>query len=140
MPTYIYETIPDNPHAAPRRFEVRQAMNEPPLAVDPETGAPVRRVISGGLTVLTKGRGKRRAVGGTGLRSRHVQLRAVQLGYAARRIPPLARLQPLAQAQPRPLAQVQPRPLALLQPRPLALLQPRPLALPFHPLPLSPSP
>jgi predicted nucleic acid-binding Zn ribbon protein len=57
MPTYIYETIPDDPHAEPRRFEVRQAMNEPPLAVDPDTGAPVRRVISGGLTVLTRGSG-----------------------------------------------------------------------------------
>lgn len=54
MPTYIYETIPDDPRAAPRRFEVRQAMGEPPLAADPETGDPVRRVISGGLTTLTK--------------------------------------------------------------------------------------
>jgi hypothetical protein len=54
MPTYIYETIPDDPSALPRRFEVRQGMDEPPLAVDPETGAPVRRVISGGLTTLAK--------------------------------------------------------------------------------------
>jgi predicted nucleic acid-binding Zn ribbon protein len=54
MPIYIYETIPDHPHARPRRFEVRQAMDEPPLTADPETGAPVRRVISGGLTTMTK--------------------------------------------------------------------------------------
>jgi len=54
MPTYIYETIPDDPSALPRRFEVRQGMDEPALAVDPETGAPVRRVISGGLTTLAK--------------------------------------------------------------------------------------
>jgi predicted nucleic acid-binding Zn ribbon protein len=54
MPTYVYETIPDSPHSAPRRFEVRQGIDEPPLAADPETGAPVRRVISGGLTTLTK--------------------------------------------------------------------------------------
>ena len=54
MPTYVYETIPDDPRALPRRFEVRQAMDEPPLAADPDTGAPVRRVISGGLTTLAK--------------------------------------------------------------------------------------
>jgi len=54
MPTYIYETIPDDPRALPRRFEVRQAIDEPPLAADPETGTPVRRVISGSLTTLTK--------------------------------------------------------------------------------------
>jgi hypothetical protein len=54
MPIYIYETIPANPRSAPRRFEVRQSMDEPPLTVDPETGVPVRRVISGGLTTLTK--------------------------------------------------------------------------------------
>lgn len=53
MPTYIYETIPDNPRVTPRRFEVRQGIDEAPLAADPETGAPVRRVISGGLTTLT---------------------------------------------------------------------------------------
>ena len=54
MPTYIYETIPSDPRTAPRRFEVRQAMDEPPLSADPETGVPVRRVISGGLTTMTK--------------------------------------------------------------------------------------
>jgi predicted nucleic acid-binding Zn ribbon protein len=54
MPTYTYETVPADPHAAPRRFDVRQGIDEPPLAADPETGEPVRRVISGGLTALTK--------------------------------------------------------------------------------------
>jgi predicted nucleic acid-binding Zn ribbon protein len=54
MPTYVYETIPDTPGTPPRRFEVRQGFDEPPLARDPETGAPVRRVISGGLTTLTR--------------------------------------------------------------------------------------
>ena len=54
MPTYIYETIPTDARATPRRFEVRQAMGEPPLSADPETGEPVRRVISGGLVTLTK--------------------------------------------------------------------------------------
>lgn len=54
MPTYLYETVPADPRATPRRFELRQAMGEPPLTTDPETGEPVRRVISGGLTTLTK--------------------------------------------------------------------------------------
>jgi hypothetical protein len=54
MPTYIYETIPHQAGSTPRRFEVRQGFDEPPLATDPETGAPVRRVISGGLTTLTR--------------------------------------------------------------------------------------
>lgn len=48
MPTYIYETIP--PHGEePRQFEVWQSMKEAPLQADPQTGAPVRRVITGGI-------------------------------------------------------------------------------------------
>lgn len=49
MPTYTYETL----SPTPRRFEVRQAFAEPPLEQDPETGEPVRRVISGGQALLT---------------------------------------------------------------------------------------
>jgi hypothetical protein len=49
MTTYVYETIPQIPGIEPRRFEVRQSMNEAPLKRDPETGEPVRRVISGGF-------------------------------------------------------------------------------------------
>ena len=52
MPTYIYETI--NPRKAGRRFEVRQNMNDAPLTADPETGEPVRRVITGGLAPMSK--------------------------------------------------------------------------------------
>ncbi len=48
MATYIYETIPQQPGSEPRRFEVRQSMNDAPLTRDPETGDPVRRVITGG--------------------------------------------------------------------------------------------
>jgi predicted nucleic acid-binding Zn ribbon protein len=50
MPTYVYETISDNP-AKIRRFEVQQRMSEAPLATDPESGLPVRRVISGGIGI-----------------------------------------------------------------------------------------
>lgn len=51
MPTYVYETI----SPTPERFEVRQGFAEPALTAHPETGAPVRRVISGGLAILPSG-------------------------------------------------------------------------------------
>jgi predicted nucleic acid-binding Zn ribbon protein len=54
MPTYLYETIPTDHQSTPRRFELRQGFSDPVLTEDPETGAPVRRVISGGMAVMTK--------------------------------------------------------------------------------------
>ncbi len=54
MPTYLYETVPAAGEAA-RRFELRQHIDEPALGTDPETGEPVRRVISGGLGIVTRG-------------------------------------------------------------------------------------
>ena len=53
MPTYVYETT----GARKRRFEVRQSMKEAALTHDPETGEPVRRVISGGYGIMAKGTG-----------------------------------------------------------------------------------
>ena len=53
MPTYVYETIPDFPEEKPERFEIRQRMTEEPLTHHPETGARVRRVISGGIGPMT---------------------------------------------------------------------------------------
>ena len=50
MPTYIYETLAE----PPERFEVRQSMRDAALTRHPETGAPVRRVISGGYGILQK--------------------------------------------------------------------------------------
>lgn len=55
MATYVYETIPANPKQKPRRFEVQQKMSDPPLTHDPETGVPVRRVITGGSGWVTHG-------------------------------------------------------------------------------------
>lgn len=52
MATYVYETIPQHDGDAPRRFEVVQSMKDAPLVRDPETGAPVRRVISGGFGLM----------------------------------------------------------------------------------------
>ena len=55
MPTYVYETIPDDPTAEPRRFEVFQRMTDEPLENDPETGDPVRKIINGGIGLRIAG-------------------------------------------------------------------------------------
>jgi predicted nucleic acid-binding Zn ribbon protein len=52
MPIYVYETTGEKP----RRFEVKQSMKDAPLSRDPETGEPVRRVISGGYGFIEKGK------------------------------------------------------------------------------------
>jgi predicted nucleic acid-binding Zn ribbon protein len=54
MTTYVYETIPQDPNASPRRFELRQSMHDAPLTTHPETGEPVRRVIAGGFGFITQ--------------------------------------------------------------------------------------
>lgn len=54
MPTYTYETLPSDGRVAARRFDVRQRFSDPVLVTDPETGDPVRRVISGGLASISK--------------------------------------------------------------------------------------
>ena len=64
MPIYVYETTdPDKPV---RRFEVTQSIKDEPLRTDPETGEPVRRVISGGLGVMVAGGAKPPSSGGCG--------------------------------------------------------------------------
>lgn len=57
MPLYLYETVPAQPDDAPERFQLRQAMHEPALTTHPETGVPVRRVISGGMGFVSRGAG-----------------------------------------------------------------------------------
>jgi len=49
MPTYVYETVPIEPDDEPRRFELFQSMHDDALTHDPETGEPVRRIITGGI-------------------------------------------------------------------------------------------
>jgi len=51
MPTYVYETTGKKP----RQFEIQQSMKDDPLKTHPDTGEPVRRVISGGYGFLEKG-------------------------------------------------------------------------------------
>jgi predicted nucleic acid-binding Zn ribbon protein len=50
---YVYETT--NREKPIRRFEVNQSIKDEPLRTDPETGEPVRRVITGGLGVVVPG-------------------------------------------------------------------------------------
>lgn len=54
MATYVYETIPRRDDESPRRFEIVQSMKDAPLTRHPETGEPVRRVISGGFGLMEK--------------------------------------------------------------------------------------
>lgn len=54
MPTYVYETVPRQSGEAPRRFEVVQSMKDAPLTRHPDTGEPIRRVISGGFGYMEK--------------------------------------------------------------------------------------
>ncbi|HEY6220337.1 MAG TPA: hypothetical protein VIV65_09795 [Gemmatimonadaceae bacterium] len=56
MPTYVYETIPTDQEDLVERFEIRQSFDDAPLRSHPATGAPIRRVISGGLAVMPGGR------------------------------------------------------------------------------------
>ena len=53
MTTYIYETIPRKRGEKPRYFEFKQSMNAAPFKKHPETGEPIRRVVLGGLGVLS---------------------------------------------------------------------------------------
>ncbi|HWA25884.1 MAG TPA: zinc ribbon domain-containing protein [Lacunisphaera sp.] len=54
MATYVYETIPRQAGDPSRRFEVVQSMKDAPLTRHPDTGEPVRRVISGGFGYMEK--------------------------------------------------------------------------------------
>ncbi len=53
MPTYVYETIPEESAEEPVRFEIRQSIKDEVLTEHPETGKPVKRVIAGGISTLT---------------------------------------------------------------------------------------
>jgi predicted nucleic acid-binding Zn ribbon protein len=52
MPIYVYETV----KRPARRYEIKQSMKDDALRVHPETGAEIRRVITGGLGYMAKGK------------------------------------------------------------------------------------
>ena len=58
MATYVYETIPQKPDEPVLQFEVKQSMKDAPLKHHPDTGAPVRRVITGGYGLIGANTGK----------------------------------------------------------------------------------
>lgn len=49
MPTYIYEVLESDAESAPPRFEIFQRMTDAALTHHPETGQPVRRIVTGGV-------------------------------------------------------------------------------------------
>lgn len=53
MPTYVYETVPAKKGAKARRYEIKQSIKDAALTRHPETGEPLKRVISGGVGLLT---------------------------------------------------------------------------------------
>lgn len=45
MPTYVYETVTKDGSSG-KRFEIAQSIKDAPLDRHPETGEPVRRVVT----------------------------------------------------------------------------------------------
>lgn len=50
---YLYETIPTSGEDEVRRFEIKQSIHDKALDRHPETGEAIRRVILGGLGIIT---------------------------------------------------------------------------------------
>jgi hypothetical protein len=55
MATYVYETIPKKPGEKPKRYEIQHSMKDEPLKKHPETGEPIRRIVFGGLGLMSRG-------------------------------------------------------------------------------------
>jgi predicted nucleic acid-binding Zn ribbon protein len=51
MPIYVYETVPEKADQKATQFEVVQRMTDEALTNHPDTGEPVRRIISGGISL-----------------------------------------------------------------------------------------
>ncbi len=51
MPTYVYETIPKSDKESPEQIEIFQKVTDEILTQHPETGVPIRRIISGGIMI-----------------------------------------------------------------------------------------
>lgn len=61
MPIYVYETIPKKPGEPPAIYEIEQGMTDAPLTAHPYTGQPIRRVVVGGLGILSSNSGRKSA-------------------------------------------------------------------------------
>ena len=51
--TYLYETIPAQAGDEVKRYEIKQSIHDDALTVHPETGERIRRIISGGMGLIT---------------------------------------------------------------------------------------
>jgi predicted nucleic acid-binding Zn ribbon protein len=58
MPTYVYETIPTRKGATPKRYEFKQSIKDSAFTKHPETGEAIKRVVAGGIGVLTSSSGR----------------------------------------------------------------------------------
>ena len=50
---YLYETVPNAEGAEVTRYEIKQSIHDQALDRHPETGVPIRRVIVGGIGLIT---------------------------------------------------------------------------------------
>ena len=66
MTTYVYETIPAKSGDAPRYYEFRQSMKDAAFSRHPETGEPIRRVVTGGFGLLSVGKASAPSSAGNG--------------------------------------------------------------------------
>jgi predicted nucleic acid-binding Zn ribbon protein len=57
MATYVYETVPEPGGEPVRTYEFKQSMKDAAYTRHPETGEPIRRVISGGMGILAGSKG-----------------------------------------------------------------------------------
>jgi predicted nucleic acid-binding Zn ribbon protein len=57
MAIYIYQTVPAKEGGPVRTYEIRQRMKDAALTEHPETKEPIRRVITGGLGIMTSSKG-----------------------------------------------------------------------------------
>ncbi len=55
MATYIYESISTSSEESVERFEIQQSMMDEPLQRHPDSGKPIRRVITGGFGYAKSG-------------------------------------------------------------------------------------
>lgn len=69
MATYTYETIPREADEPVRTYEIQQSMRDAALTRHPETGESIRRVITGGLGIMTSGKNTAPASGPSGRHS-----------------------------------------------------------------------
>lgn len=57
MAIYVYQTVPATEGEPVRTYEIRQSMKHAALTEHPETKEPIRRVITGGLGIMTSTKG-----------------------------------------------------------------------------------